>query len=289
MFFKIKKIHFIFWTILFFSPTAFSEISAFDQFSSGESTAQFPMLPHKPTYLLPFNFNEKIQDYLVYQDENGITPAQSTEIKYQVSFKVPMFSRIGDFPLSAYIAYTQVSFWQAYNSDFSSPFRETNYEPETFLYWQPYNEYSFLGTDWIIKRFSLGLVHQSNGLSLPDSRSWNRSYAGAVFENNNFYIAGKYWRRLDDSEDNNPDILDYYGNGTISFAYSKDGHTFSITSRNNIQSRFTKGSVSLSWSFPVLGSFKGYIQAFSGYGNSLIEYNVHTNTIGIGISVIDFL
>ena len=80
MFFKVTKIHFIFWIILF-SPAAFSEISAFDQFSSGESTAQFPMLPHKPTYLLPFNFNEKIQDYLVYQDATtGETPAQNTEI-----------------------------------------------------------------------------------------------------------------------------------------------------------------------------------------------------------------
>jgi len=103
---KVTIIGFI--STILFSSSAFSEISAFDEFISDESTAQFPMLPHKPTYVLPFNYNEKIQEYLVYQDEDGITPAQRTEIKYQVSFKVPIFSSIGDFPLSAYIAYTQM-------------------------------------------------------------------------------------------------------------------------------------------------------------------------------------
>lgn len=289
MFFKATIIRSILWTFIFYSPVALSEISSFDLPLDAEPNSQFSMLPHKATYILPFNFNEKIQDYLVYRDENGETPAQRSEIKYQVSFKVPIFNGIGDFPLSAYVAYTQVSFWQAYNSDFSSPFRETNYEPEVFLSWQPYNQYNLLGTDWKIKRIMFGGAHQSNGQSEPTSRSWNRAYGTLVLENNNFYIAGEYWHRFEDTIDNNPDILDFYGHGSISLAYANNGHTISITSRNNIESNFTKGSVAASWSFPIFGNFKGYIQAFSGYGNSLIEYNVHTNTIGIGISVIDFL
>jgi len=289
MFFKVTKIFIILAITLGFNTIARAEISAYDPAIIENTTGPFSMLPHKPTYVLPFNFNDRIQNYTVYQDEDGISPAQRTEIKYQVSFKVPVFSGVGDFPLSAYIAYTQVSFWQAYNTDFSSPFRETNYEPEVFLSWKPYNEYRFIGTDWVFKRISTGLVHQSNGLSEPESRSWNRSYITMMFENNNFYIEGKYWHRLDDSEDNNPDILDYYGQGTISLAYANNDHTFTITSRNNIESKLKQGSVSVSWSFPLGGNFRGYIQGFSGYGNSLIEYNVYTNTIGVGISVADFL
>jgi len=289
MLLKMIIIRCIFSVIVFFSPVALSEISAFDLHTDSESEAQFPMLPHNPTYILPFNFNEHIQDYLIYQNEDAETPAQQTEIKYQVSFKVPLFSGIGDFPLSAYIAYTQVSFWQAYNSEFSSPFRETNYEPETFFSWQPYNEYSLLGTDWKIKLIRLGLAHQSNGQREATSRSWNRSYATMVLENNNFYLHGEYWHRLDDSVDDNPDLLDYYGHGQISVGYANNGHAIVITSRNNIESKFSQGSILASWSFPIFGSFNGYIQAFSGYGNSLIEYNVRTNTIGIGISIADFL
>ena len=38
--------------------------------------------------------------------------------------------------------------------------------------------------------------------------------------------------------------------------------------------RKRKGSVEFEWSTPpMLGPFKGYFQVFSGYGESLIDYN----------------
>ena len=282
---------FIFWILIFFSPIAFSNNSTFNDHMNEEAKSTLLMLPYKPTYILPANYNEKIKDYLVYQDEEGDAPAQQTEIKYQISFKVPLFRDLGNFPISGYMAYTQVSFWQAYNSDFSSPFRETNYEPEAFLVWQPSDQLGLIGSDWTLKLTQLGLAHQSNGQTEDTSRSWNRLNGKLVFEHHNLFITTTAWHRFEEDieDDNNPDLLNYYGHGEIALAYIINDNVFTITSRNNLESDFSQGSVSASWSFPIVGDLKGYIQAFSGYGNSLIEYNVYTNTIGIGISITDFL
>lgn len=50
-----------------------------------------------------------------------------------------------------------------------------------------------------------------------------------------------------------------------------------------------KGAIEFDWSFPVHGKICGYLQLFSGYGNSLIEYNKYSNSIGLGVSLTDWL
>jgi len=293
-----------------FSPLAFSEInhikevteeetklneqpivSAIDQRLDDETKVEeskFSLIPHKPTYLLPFNFNDKLKDYSLYQDSEDLSDTQRTEIKYQISFKVPLIHHIGHLPISGYIAYTQTSFWQAYNTEESAPFRETNYEPELFLRWDINKE---LPSNWYLKGISMGFAHQSNGRSEPISRSWNRLNSSFVFGKENVAIAITPWYRIEESEadDDNPDLLDYYGHGQMTLVYKNADRVFAIISRNNIESGFSKGSVQASLSFPLFENVRGYVQVFSGYGNSLIEYNVYTNTIGIGISINDFL
>jgi phospholipase A1 len=61
--------------------------------------------------------------------------------------------------------------------------------------------------------------------------------------------------------------------------------------RNNIESGFSRGAVELAWSFPFLSyrHLKGYLQYYNGYGESLIDYNQHSNSIGVGISITDGL
>lgn len=286
---------FIFFILIIFSCTVFSETttvvepliddseesSAIDQRIEDEVKSErfnFSMIPHKPNYLLPFYFNEKLQ-------ENDST-SQRLEIKFQISFKVPLFHQIGSLPISGYVAYTQLSYWQAYNTEYSSPFRETNYEPEAFLVWDIDQE---LGLGWRLKAATFGFTHQSNGKTEPTSRSWNRLNSSFVFDNKNLVIAVNPWYRFADSDDDNPELLDYFGHSQIIAAYKYNEHVYSITSRNNLESGFSQGSIKASWSFPFYGKVKGYVQVFSGYGNSLVEYDKYTNTIGLGISIADFL
>lgn len=284
--------HVLFLILFFlFSAAAVAEESPVDQRMEQEKKLQedrFSIIPYKPNYLLPFTFNNNIKSDNADKDVVSADQLQPVEIKFQFSFKIPILVDIADLPLSLYFGYTQISFWQAYNGSNSSPFRETNYEPEMFLQWVHNIK---LGSDWHFKLATLNLTHQSNGKTEPASRSWNRIESNFVFENGNFTLALNPWVRIqeDSDTDNNPDLLNYYGHGKIYAIYQMDKHNFAITSRNNIESGFSRGALEFDWSFPIHGRIRGYFQLFSGYGNSLIEYNDYTNTIGLGISLTDWL
>ncbi|GLS90557.1 hypothetical protein GCM10007916_16240 [Psychromonas marina] len=278
--------------LISFSMPSFTEESAVDERFIEEQQLQtvgFSITPHKPTYLIPFSFNDKIQSYDAYpKDENGSNDLQQLELEFQISFKIPVVVDIADLPLSLYFAYTQVSFWQAYNSELSAPFRETNYEPEMFFRWQQHYD---IGLGWEFKLATFGFTHQSNGRSSELSRGWNRLNGNVVIANGNLAVDFTPWYRFEQSasRDDNPDLLDYYGHGKITLAYKLNNHKFSFMSRNNLESGFSKGAMAATWSFPIHNKIHGYLKVFSGYGNSMIEYDEYTNTIGIGISLTDWL
>ena len=62
-------------------------------------------------------------------------------------------------------------------------------------------------------------------------------------------------------------------------------------SRNNIESGFSKGAIELGASchLGVTENLKLYIQYFSGYGESLIDYNHYVSRLGVGIMLSDWL
>ena len=135
-----------------------------------------------------------------------------------------------------------------------------------------------------------GLEHQSNGRSEPLSRSWNRIYSLLAFEKGHFYFAIKPWYRIPESRssDDNPDIQKYMGHGEFYAVYTWGKQRFGIMLRNNFRTE-NYGAVQLDWSFPLHRKFDGYIQYFSGYGESLIDYNHSTSRIGIGIIIANWL
>lgn len=250
----------------------------------------FTLMAHKPNYLLIAAHNTYGYNSEAYQEQynDPSLVADDTEAQFQLSIKFPLAINLFD-TFDIYTAYTNRSFWQVYNSDISAPFRETNHEPETWVQFNP--QWDFFGFANTANMF--GIAHQSNGKGGVLSRSWNRIYANFIIERGNFALSFKPWYRIpeDDEDDDNPDITDYLGHYELGAAYKWKEHVFSIMSRNNLESGFESGAVALSWSFPLWDYpyLKGYVQYFTGYGESLIDYNHYVNRIGIGIALTDWL
>ncbi|MGA9572995.1 MAG: phospholipase A [Lysobacterales bacterium] len=256
----------------------------------GNVLQPFTLMAHRPNYFLAGAYNAKGWDPELFrvQYSDPSIDFDKTEAQFQISLKVPLgvnlFNRF-----DIYAAYTNRSFWQVYNRDISSPFRETNHEPEVWAQFTP--SWEILGFTNLAN--SIGVSHQSNGQGGVLSRSWNRIFANFVCARGNFAIDFKPWVRISESadKDDNPDITDYLGHYEIRAGYRWNSQVFSLMSRNNLESGFDRGAVELGWSFPLWNYpyLKGYIQYFYGYGESLIDYDNRVNRIGIGISLNDWL
>lgn len=250
----------------------------------------FTLMAHRPNYLLVAAYNSSgfnAEPFREAFDDPSID-LDDTEAQFQLSVKFPLAVNLFDKNIDIFAAYTIRSFSQAYNSDISFPFRDTNHEPEAWVQFRP---------DWRFAGFSnsvnaLGFVHQSNGRGGDLSRSWNRIYANFLLERGDLALGIKPWYRIPgNADDDNPDIDDFLGYGEVRAAYKWKENTFGMMFRNVFESGFEKGAVELSWSFPLwdYDYFRGYVQYFNGYGQSLIDYNQRVNSIGIGLSLTDYL
>ena len=149
--------------------------------------------------------------------------------------------------------------------------------------------------DWRYRLFTVALQHESNWRSGETSRSWTRLYAqfgfeGKLVEPNDLAILVRPWVRVLEStdRDDNPDITDFLGHGDVTAVWRGCDHTLSMMVRGNVQTR--KGAVQATWSTrPLVGPVRLYAQFFSGYGESLIDYNWRQTTFGVGVAVNDLL
>lgn len=251
----------------------------------------FSILPHKPNYILPLAYNHNNYNAEHHRSTNNDPnyDFQPVEAQFQISIKSPLVVGLLDDKVDIYAAYTNHSFWQVYNDDISAAFRETNHEPE--LWMQVNTNWELFGIKNTLN--SLGINHQSNGQSGELSRSWNRIMASFVFEYGDFGLTFTPWYHIPESEsdDDNPNITDYLGHYEIRASYKWEDHTFSLMTRNALESDFHRGGMQASWSFP-LGSWpylRGYLQYYNGYGESLIDYDQYVNRIGVGFSLSDWL
>lgn len=192
---------------------------------------------------------------------------------------------------SLWFGYTQQSYWQLFNGAISRPFRNTDHEPE-LIYVYPTR--ATLPGGWQLRYSGLGVVHQSNGQSLPLSRSWNRVYLMAGAEKADRYrITGRAWQRLPEKvDDDNPDIVEKVGRVELQGMWDIDKrNTLGATLRNSLAAK-ANGSLRLEWTralgIPEVSGLRLHAQLFSGYGDSLVDYNRRRVVFNLGLSLVDF-
>ncbi|MBA1438724.1 MAG: phospholipase A [Epsilonproteobacteria bacterium] len=183
-------------------------------------------------------------------------------------------------------AYTHHSFWQLYAT--SKPFRENIYNPDIFVRYsidQLKNIY--------LTRLQIGYEHKSNGqYNTTDvmlnnrpmgniSRGIDMLYGILRFEDEQLHADLKFWVPISSLEDN-PDLMDYMGYTSLELQYEKNRQVL----RGVLQGNFItqKGSLELSYGYPIGKSVNLYIKGFSGYVDTLVDYNQHVNKIGVGFS-----
>jgi len=235
-------------------------------------------------------------------ENNASSPIayRRTEMRVQLSVRTKLAKGLltpkdSDRLDSLWAGYTQQSYWQLFSPDISRPFRNTDHEPE-LVYVYPTDYLLPLG--WRLRYAGVGLVHQSNGQSRPLSRSWNRTYLMAGMELHDRWIAtARIWKRLseDPENDDNPGISDYIGRAELGLAWQPDrDNLLQLTARHALASH-GRGSLRLEWLQPLGSSLAGprsnlrlHTQLFSGYGDSLIDYNRRRTVFSIGLSLVDF-
>jgi phospholipase A1 len=194
---------------------------------------------------------------------------------------------------SLWFAYTQQSYWQLFTPSISRPFRSTDHEPE-LIYVHPLQA---AGPGWKLRYGGAGVVHHSNGQSLPYSRSWNRLYLMAGAESGSLALQGRLWRRIDEdrAQDDNPNISDYYGRAELQARWRADPANLLIaTARHNLK-RHQRGSMRLEW-FRTLregsdgpaGGLQRHAMFFTGYGDSLLDFNRRRSVFTIGVSLAEW-
>jgi phospholipase A1 len=240
----------------------------------------------------------------ITSDENNIasSPTQpatddrqleNKDLQFQISLKTQVMHDVPllrDLPWVTssrlWLAYTQKSYWQIYNTDESRPFRESNFAPEAIL---------SLGLDDSLNRFwprmvNLGAIHESNGRSNPISRSWNRVYLESAWQIRDAYtLTLRPWYRIPDgASDDNPDISKFLGYGDLTLRWDDFEKRKAITllMRNNLRSD-NKGYAKLSMYYEPFKreNLKLYMSLSSGYGESLVDYNHSQTVFGIGFAV----
>ncbi len=282
----------------------FSELSRFWELEPGTDCGTFSIRGYKPislSWIGSDSVNTQPSSPAANHTATSPVAYSTNEARIQLSVRTKIAQGLltqlqPSLRDSLWFGYTQQSNWQLFNGDISRPFRTTDHSPEiTYIY--PLDT-EFPG-GWRLRYGGVTLVHQSNGQSEPLSRSWNRTILSAGMEKGkDFVVKAELWNRLPEAEgnDDNPDISDYVGRAEIAGFWNVDRkNTLGATVRHSLRAN-TNGSLKLEWlrdlsDTGVAGGRSGlrfHTQVFTGYGDSLVDYNRRRTVLSVGLSLIDW-
>jgi len=228
----------------------------------------YGILPYHSNYFLPVAYSPTKKE---------------TEIEFQISLQKLLRYNLLGFNEYITFAYTQTSFWRAYAH--SAPFRETNYIPELFITVPTPNDIDRLSK---LKAVQFSIRHHSNGQGGDKSRSWNRLVLTTFWQWKNIFLKMEGWYRIPErkEDDDNPHIVKYYGHGQIVIKYLYKNDLYGIKIRNNLRIKENKGAIEFDYFTPIHNSETTYwfFKFFSGYGESLIDYDKSITRISFGIA-----
>jgi phospholipase A1 len=281
--------------------TRYSELSRFWELEPGADCGTFGIRGYRPITLDLVTANTINRQPTSENPANDATSRQDyriTETRLQLSVRAKIAQGLFAYSPrgidSLWFGYSQQSYWQLFTPRLSRPFRSTDHEPELIYVYplQPAQPHA-----WRLRYAGAGVVHQSNGQSLPLSRSWNRAYLMAGAERDGLQLQGRVWRRIhdDDSDDDNPGISDFIGRAELQARWRPNrNHQFVATARHALRSN-GHGSLRLEWFRALADPGEGppaglqlHTQFFTGYGDTLLDYNKRRSVFSIGLSLVEW-
>ncbi|MBI5335965.1 MAG: phospholipase A [Burkholderiales bacterium] len=252
----------------------------------------FVVRTYLPNFLLPAHVTSRLNPQ-PSSPRLGLAPRHDYRhlgAKLQISLRAKVAEGLLLPQADLWFAYTQVSMWQLWNRKDSAPFRSTDYQPEA-IYVVPVPRWlGELPAGWRWQMAQLGLAHQSNGQSEPLSRSWNRVYLAAGFERGELGLSVRADQRLGDAadDDDNPDLTDYLGTLGLTASWLPGRAVAQLNWRTR-PGHLDRGAWTLDWTYPVdparPAGLRWYVQLFSGYGETLLDYNRRQTSLGLGFTL----
>ena len=255
----------------------------------------FVVRTYLPNFVLPMHYSSRINatpSSPTHPAEPQSTHFRPVEAKLQMSLRTKVAEGLLLPDADLWFAFTQRSLWQVWNPRESSPFRSTDYQPEAIYVIPVPQQLGTLPGGWTWRMAQLGLAHQSNGQTTSLSRSWNRVYGAVAFDHGEFGLTVRALRRLRESaNDDNPDMTRTIGNGEITASWLPGLSTATMTWRTDLRSG-RRGSLQMDWTYPVNpaqpAGLRWYAQLFTGYGETLLDYNHRQTTLGLGLTLFQF-
>jgi len=267
-------------------------LGKFWELDEGNKRGTFVVRTYQPNFFLPVHYTSSINrapSSPTHPDGGTYPQYRQTEAELQLSLRAKVLQDVLLPHADLWFAYTQQSIWQLWNGQDSAPFRSSDYQPEAIYVVPVPDKLGDLGGGWRWRMMLAGFAHESNGYGLPLSRSWNYAYLGTAFTRDDVALRARYNVRAgEQGVDDNPHITDWIGSTELTAAWLPGETTMQLTARTSFKD-WNRGSLKFEWTRPLFAGrpdgLRWYVQLFSGYGETMLDYNHRQNSIGLGFTL----